>query len=182
MNGSSAMVISYFITFYVFLCILLALLIYAIMYRYYRICFGHFNLSTRPTISHEPQQGLEASVIDDNFPKFAYLNKSVNTDINIDIDINISTKVRMTGECVVCLGVFEENEMLRLLPKCGHVFHVDCIDTWLRSHATCPFCRANLVVVSDVPPREVPTRAESSFDGNHRRLGMVEITPIAPWF
>uniref|UniRef100_A0A803KPC1 RING-type E3 ubiquitin transferase n=1 Tax=Chenopodium quinoa TaxID=63459 RepID=A0A803KPC1_CHEQI len=85
----------------------------------------------------------------------------------------------MTGECVVCLEVFEENEMLRLLPKCGHVFQVDCIDTWLRSHGTCPFCRANLVVVGDGPPRDMPTRAEVSIDGNHQRLGMV---PITPWF
>ncbi|KAL2942158.1 E3 ubiquitin-protein ligase ATL31 [Bienertia sinuspersici] len=36
--------------------------------------------------------------------------------------MDTDTETRINGECVVCLGVFEDNEMLRLLPKCGHVF------------------------------------------------------------
>jgi len=49
------------------------------------------------------------------------------------------------SECLVCLGEFEQEESLRLLPKCSHAFHVPCIDTWLRSHKTCPLCRAPIV-------------------------------------
>lgn len=45
-------------------------------------------------------------------------------------------------ECSVCLSEFEEDESLRLLPKCSHAFHLPCIDTWLRSHKNCPLCRA----------------------------------------
>ncbi|KAK6923800.1 Zinc finger, RING-type [Dillenia turbinata] len=45
-------------------------------------------------------------------------------------------------ECSVCLSEFEEDESLRLLPKCSHAFHIPCIDTWLRSHKNCPLCRA----------------------------------------
>ncbi|KAK9062220.1 hypothetical protein SSX86_019406 [Deinandra increscens subsp. villosa] len=45
-------------------------------------------------------------------------------------------------DCSVCLSEFEEDERLRLLPKCSHAFHVPCIDTWLRSHKNCPLCRA----------------------------------------
>lgn len=48
-------------------------------------------------------------------------------------------------ECSVCLGEFEEDESLRLLPKCSHAFHVPCIDTWLRSHKNCPLCRAPII-------------------------------------
>ncbi|XP_030447373.2 RING-H2 finger protein ATL63 [Syzygium oleosum] len=48
-------------------------------------------------------------------------------------------------ECVVCLGGFEENDVGRRLPECGHGFHVDCIDTWLRSRASCPICREPVV-------------------------------------
>ncbi|XP_027356873.1 putative RING-H2 finger protein ATL12 [Abrus precatorius] len=44
-------------------------------------------------------------------------------------------------ECTVCLSKFEETEILRLLPKCKHAFHMDCIDKWLESHSTCPLCR-----------------------------------------
>ncbi|KAL5546459.1 hypothetical protein UlMin_006146 [Ulmus minor] len=31
----------------------------------------------------------------------------------------------------VCLGEFEENQSLRLLPKCNHAFHLPCTDVWL---------------------------------------------------
>lgn len=48
-------------------------------------------------------------------------------------------------ECAVCLNEFEDEDTLRLIPKCDHVFHPDCIDVWLGSHVTCPVCRANLV-------------------------------------
>ncbi|KAK8717354.1 hypothetical protein V6N13_044625 [Hibiscus sabdariffa] len=47
-------------------------------------------------------------------------------------------------ECAVCLSEFEDDETLRLIPKCCHVFHPDCIDAWLAYHVTCPVCRAML--------------------------------------
>lgn len=44
-------------------------------------------------------------------------------------------------ECSVCLSKFEDIEVLRLLPKCKHAFHIDCIDHWLEKHSSCPLCR-----------------------------------------
>ncbi|KAF7142894.1 hypothetical protein RHSIM_Rhsim05G0042700 [Rhododendron simsii] len=44
-------------------------------------------------------------------------------------------------ECTVCLSKFEDVEILRLLPKCKHAFHIDCIDEWLGRHSSCPLCR-----------------------------------------
>ncbi|KAG1371284.1 RING-H2 finger protein ATL2 [Cocos nucifera] len=52
-------------------------------------------------------------------------------------------------ECAVCLAEFDEGEKVRSLPRCGHRFHIDCIDMWFRSHATCPLCRA---AVEAAPP------------------------------
>ncbi|KAG6481392.1 RING-H2 finger protein ATL13-like [Zingiber officinale] len=48
-------------------------------------------------------------------------------------------------DCAVCLCEFEGDDKLRLLPKCSHAFHTQCIDTWLLSHSTCPLCRASLL-------------------------------------
>lgn len=48
-------------------------------------------------------------------------------------------------DCAVCLCEFEPEDRLRLLPKCSHAFHMECIDTWLLSHSTCPLCRASLL-------------------------------------
>ncbi|KAL5583349.1 hypothetical protein UlMin_015791 [Ulmus minor] len=44
-------------------------------------------------------------------------------------------------ECAVCLSELVADEKARLLPKCNHGFHVDCIDMWFQSHSTCPLCR-----------------------------------------
>ncbi|XP_047042704.1 RING-H2 finger protein ATL63-like [Lolium rigidum] len=44
--------------------------------------------------------------------------------------------------CAVCLGEMEDGELGRLLPACRHVFHVGCIDAWLRLSSTCPVCRS----------------------------------------
>lgn len=48
-------------------------------------------------------------------------------------------------ECPICLSAFQEEEVGRKLPVCGHAFHVECIDMWLHSHSTCPICRATIL-------------------------------------
>ncbi|XP_061960713.1 RING-H2 finger protein ATL7-like isoform X3 [Populus nigra] len=45
------------------------------------------------------------------------------------------------AQCSICLGEYQEKEVLRIMPKCGHNFHLSCIDEWLRKHSTCPVCR-----------------------------------------
>ncbi|WOG94366.1 hypothetical protein DCAR_0313660 [Daucus carota subsp. sativus] len=44
-------------------------------------------------------------------------------------------------ECAVCLSKFRDIEILRLLPKCKHAFHISCVDQWLERHSSCPLCR-----------------------------------------
>lgn len=44
-------------------------------------------------------------------------------------------------ECAVCLSELVDGEKARLLPRCNHGFHVDCIDMWFHSNTTCPLCR-----------------------------------------
>ncbi|GMY28801.1 RING-H2 finger protein ATL11-like [Fagus crenata] len=87
-------------------------------------------------------RGLDADVID-TFPTFVY-----STVKGLKIG-------KGSLECAVCLNEFEDDETLRLLPKCSHVFHTDCIDAWLASHTTCPVCRANLVPKPGETPRAV---------------------------
>ncbi|ONK68902.1 uncharacterized protein A4U43_C05F17230 [Asparagus officinalis] len=47
-------------------------------------------------------------------------------------------------ECPICLSAVEEEEMVRVLPNCKHLFHVECVDMWLHSHTTCPVCRSTV--------------------------------------
>ncbi|KAI3836814.1 hypothetical protein MKW98_005147 [Papaver atlanticum] len=72
-----------------------------------------------------PMNDLDASVIS-SLPLFVYKSDLYKTGL----------------DCVICLSCFEEDEMGRNLPKCSHVFHVECIDMWLQSHSCCPICRA----------------------------------------
>ncbi|KAL6559420.1 hypothetical protein OROGR_004537 [Orobanche gracilis] len=45
-------------------------------------------------------------------------------------------------DCSVCLSEFSGADKLKLLPHCGHAFHIHCIETWLLSNSTCPLCRS----------------------------------------
>ncbi|XP_027356272.1 RING-H2 finger protein ATL80-like [Abrus precatorius] len=50
------------------------------------------------------------------------------------------------SDCAICLTEFSAGDEIRVLPQCGHGFHVYCIDAWLKSHSSCPSCRQILVV------------------------------------
>ncbi|CAN1133886.1 Putative RING-H2 finger protein ATL71 [Linum perenne] len=45
--------------------------------------------------------------------------------------------------CSICLADYKSADVLRLLPDCGHLFHLKCVDPWLRKHPTCPVCRTS---------------------------------------
>ncbi|KAH7445071.1 hypothetical protein KP509_02G105300 [Ceratopteris richardii] len=49
-----------------------------------------------------------------------------------------------TPECPICLSSFETGDRIRILPPCGHLFHVICIDRWLAMHSSCPSCRETM--------------------------------------
>ncbi|XP_051188186.1 E3 ubiquitin-protein ligase ATL6 [Lolium perenne] len=107
---------------------------------YIRHCYGEqlgysaarLPIGTGTAARSRRQRGLDPAVLE-TFPTMAYA------------DVKEHKAIKGALECAVCLSEFDDDETLRLLPKCSHVFHPDCIDTWLASHVTCPVCRANLV-------------------------------------
>ena len=58
-------------------------------------------------------------------------------------------------ECSIC---YEEMRVgSRHTLGCGHMYHKECLATWLRSAHTCPMCRAEIPV--GVQTRVAPTMA-----------------------
>ncbi|XP_020589334.1 LOW QUALITY PROTEIN: putative RING-H2 finger protein ATL53 [Phalaenopsis equestris] len=102
------------------------------------------NVATAANLPSE-QDGIEA-----DYPfwriRTVGLDESTINSISVKPYIN---GVGSTADCSVCLAEFRDGELVRLLPACGHAFHVPCIDTWLRAHISCPLCRAHVIVSSD---------------------------------
>ncbi|KAF8380706.1 hypothetical protein HHK36_028196 [Tetracentron sinense] len=81
-------------------------------------------------------------------------------------------------DCSVCLNEFQEDESLRLLPKCKHAFHLPCIDTWLKSHSNCPLCRATIVPTNPLPIHLPPPIPESSPENRFRQENQPENSTV----
>jgi len=73
--------------------------------------------------------GLDQATLD-SYPKFVYSEEE-------------KKKKGDQSCCSICLGDYKDSDLLRMLPDCGHSFHVACIDAWMRMHATCPMCRTS---------------------------------------
>lgn len=109
-------------------------------------------------LSRRAPRGLDQAVLE-TFPTFEY---SSVKEFKFGKDVL---------ECAVCLNEFEDDETLRLIPKCDHVFHSECIDAWLSAHVTCPVCRANLaepMETTDEPasPEATGSAADPDHDGD----------------
>ncbi|KAH7519807.1 RING-H2 finger protein ATL8 [Ziziphus jujuba] len=92
---------------------------------------------TRSPSQAAANKGLKKKVLQ-SLPKFTYGAATA--------DVCGGEPAKIATECAICLGEFAEGEEIRVLPQCGHSFHVGCIDTWLGSHSSCPSCRQILVV------------------------------------
>ncbi|XP_031101023.1 E3 ubiquitin-protein ligase At4g11680-like isoform X2 [Ipomoea triloba] len=54
-----------------------------------------------------------------------------------------STNSGFHQECCICLASYSEKEEIRQLP-CSHIFHLKCVDQWLRIISSCPLCKKEL--------------------------------------
>ncbi|KAK1423512.1 hypothetical protein QVD17_18815 [Tagetes erecta] len=79
-------------------------------------------------------KGVNKNVVE-SLPKYAYDSNNEESGGKLS-----------SGDCVICLVEYENGDEIRVLPECGHGFHVGCIDEWLECHSSCPSCRQVVVV------------------------------------
>ena len=49
------------------------------------------------------------------------------------------------NKCVVCQYEFKNGENVTKL-SCGHLFHSECVDTWLSKNKVCPMCHKEIII------------------------------------
>jgi Ring finger domain len=110
------------------------ILLFMISFSLYYFCT---DVPGTQRVEHRPTQtGLKPSIIKD-IPAFTYQQNSH--------DLNNHNGCDNAGlRCAVCIATVHNGDMVRQLLMCKHVFHTNCIDTWLPSHSTCPMCRADV--------------------------------------
>lgn len=154
-NTNSSMVIIIAVLFVAFI-FLLSLSVYI------RYCNPN-AANSGPSNAAAPQQpskrGLDPKVIE-SFPIFEY------SDVK---DLKYGEGGGGTLECAVCIAEFNNGDTLRLLPKCDHVFHPECIDAWLGAHSTCPVCRANLAPSHNELGKVTESTRLSASDGSQNQ-------------
>ncbi|KAL1218890.1 RING-H2 finger protein ATL60 [Cardamine amara subsp. amara] len=87
---------------------------------------------------------------------------------SIDVLVFKSTDFKDGLECAVCLSDLVDGDKARVLPRCNHGFHVDCIDMWFQSHSTCPLCRNTVGSVEDTAHRGTEGLSQNqNFESGH---------------
>lgn len=95
-----------------------------------RYCQDRRGTAIISSVSPEPT--ITAQNLDTFMPAETYTTDSGVTD------------EENTSGCAICLEDYQFGECLRRF-RCGHSGHGDCVNTWVKIKATCPFCRESLV-------------------------------------
>ena len=51
---------------------------------------------------------------------------------------------RRETECAICLEEFKRNDIIKEFYKCKHIFHKECLKSWLKRSNECPLCKHDL--------------------------------------
>ncbi|KAK9005235.1 hypothetical protein V6N11_042679 [Hibiscus sabdariffa] len=78
-----------------------------------------------------------------SLPSWRYKAITTNSELEHDSDCNPSRETEDDAECCICLAKYKDREEVRQLP-CSHMFHLKCVDQWLKIISCCPLCKQEL--------------------------------------
>jgi hypothetical protein len=68
------------------------------------------------------------------------LNKNILDNMEISKMKNVEKLDNDKKKCTICLENYQDGDDFIALP-CIHIFHANCIKTWLNNNSTCPICK-----------------------------------------
>ena len=73
------------------------------------------------------------------------VNENNNNQVNLidNVQSLIITDEQPEDVCSICLEEFEYNQELKKL-KCNHIFHKECLESWINDKKICPLCRCDI--------------------------------------
>lgn len=89
--------------------------------------------------------------------------RSVTSKMHQLLDATEADLERVGGSCIICREDMSLSEGLKKL-RCGHVFHVACLRSWLERQQTCPICR-NSILPSSAAESGAQAPAPEAQDG-----------------
>ncbi|XP_031629383.1 E3 ubiquitin-protein ligase TRAIP-like [Contarinia nasturtii] len=76
----------------------------------------------------------------------------------------------MAIECSICYEIFDKDNSEVVVTKCGHMFHTDCLNDWLKSSNTCPHCRVTIRRKNELRKIFVINSRSSMFDTTNNEI------------
>lgn len=59
-------------------------------------------------------------------------------------EISETTLAQVNNSCVICTKQFSPRKQVFVFPRCKHVFHAQCAESWFQTRLNCPLCRETL--------------------------------------
>ncbi|KAE9448665.1 hypothetical protein C3L33_19424, partial [Rhododendron williamsianum] len=117
--------------------------VFAFLFILFIVLATYIKFWNRTRVVHDNQQTVDGSIRPN--PRSSGIDKILIESLPF-FKFSALKGLRGGLECAVCLSKFEDIEVLRLLPRCKHAFHINCVDQWLENHSSCPLCRQRISV------------------------------------
>ncbi|KAM3283074.1 putative RING finger protein 14-like [Capsicum chacoense] len=112
-----------------------------------------FDKNYRQLVIHD-MIGEVSEIVDDECNK----DRTIHLDVRVRVKLVVHHSSSILGlvknmevdedvaneDCMICLEKLGEERELMCMP-CSHLFHGDCITTWLENGNSCPVCRYDLL-------------------------------------
>tara|TARA_B110000495_G_C23008141_1_gene595918 strand:+ start:1243 stop:1854 length:612 start_codon:yes stop_codon:yes gene_type:complete len=106
--------------------------------------FGNFCFSPKKLVKMmavgQSRLADAANINDDGMPQYIFPTSQINGNIFQRVNRNVVI-YQEEPECSICLDKIKNTDKKVL--SCNHIFHRNCVDTWLRETPNCPLCRRN---------------------------------------